>query len=177
MGKVQWLKRDVGFSGMSVESARDWPRVFVSLGGSHWRVTAAMHFVPELRRSLPHMEDHCEFCHFPATVKTFLPVSLSPHSYSRDICKVDRLDGIPEKLPPEGWPAKVLEIPPSAAQLLQGLDQGIVFAVWRGTGKDSKKVLWRVYTNRTRPFLPPFDVRPQLERCWGLRIPARLAGK
>jgi hypothetical protein len=169
MAGVAWMKRETGHEAISIISASPYPQVFVCLGSTAWRVTAGVHYVPDLKRSLPHMEDHCQWCKYPVTVKSWFPVQKCPCAFTRSIMSEASLKLVPPRLPDySSWKPKVLEIPPSAAELLGKLAAGLVFAVVRGEGQFHKKVLWHVYDRLLENTLPPFDVRPYLEKSWGI---------
>lgn len=171
MGKVFWMQRETGHAAITVVSASPVPQVFVALGARHWNVTAAVHYVPHLQRSLPHEADDCQWCRFPATVKTWLPCQKCPAAFARSIMSEPRLAVVPARLPEYStWVPKVVEITPSAAALLGRIEAGCVFALVRGEGRFHKKVLWHIFDQNLGNTLPPFDVRPHLEKSWGREV-------
>jgi len=163
------MKGNTGHQAISIISASPFPQIFVALGGGHWKVTAAVHYVPSLQRSLPHLEEGCQWCKYPASVKSWFPVQKCPIACARPVMDMNVLALVPKSLPNYStWLPKICEVPPSAAAILDKIDAGTVFALVRGEGKYHKKVLFRVFEQHLENTLPPFDVRPFLEKSWGM---------
>jgi len=154
---------------ISIVAAAPFPQVFVALGTVGYLARAVMHYVPELRRSVPHTKPNCQWCRFPGVPKTWFPVQQCPWHFGREIMSEPLLKKLPKALPHDStWPCKVLEIPPSAAALIAQLEPGKVFAVVRGLGNQQKKVGFRVFPQTIENVLPAFDTIPYLRKAWGL---------
>ncbi len=165
---IQWMNEPDAEGPIKIVSAGITPLLMIFLGERRWTVSAAVHWVPELKRSLPHMSDGCRWCDYPATVKSWLPVQVCPLWQPEGIMHLGTLKHLPLSLVGEQtWPRKIFEVPASASMLLKHARPMIAFAVRRGSGKFHKKVCFQVFDNIVDGLFPPFDVRPWLLRSWG----------
>lgn len=169
MSDISWGSALDECDTIRVVSANSCLRAFAALETPSLYIKALVHWIPSLERSVPHLANNCKWCQYPTAPKVYLPVVMCPDYLDRAAFGEPRIPKFPLTFKVTNrWVKRVLELPVSAFGVLKLIDRGRAFAIVRGQGKLSKKVLFSVFDNFVEELPPPWDVRPFLLKAWGI---------
>ncbi len=170
--KVDWQNSREVVPGVRVLAVRPGDNFLIAgLGDVSHTFSVLTHWLPDERRSVPHLGAECPWCPRTTIQKSYAPVAVLRYPTNGEK-PIERVLQEVRKIGPNAWHVRIMEMP-EGLQWLAALDlKGKYFFLYR-KGKHKNAPLHAAlqdWDNFPAPPIEPFDVRPFVERAWGLHL-------
>jgi len=174
----QWSRSEPGAmvgSGLRVHSLAPGKRALVCfLADQNDIWSHSVHWLPEQRKGFPCLGlGVCPVCPMPFTVKHYAPILLYRHHLPAVGSVWSPIRNTGEVFTSLNWAPSILEITQSWADIVHKAQRGACYHLQRGQGGKNSRTAFEYYAKMVDiPEDCIFDVRPQLERVWGVKADA-----